>query len=74
MTIFVPLLYICMAGKCAFFQSESYTTDEQNCEQEIQQKKTEIIKEGATVEAICVDVKIKLEKNIHVADCCLPTW
>ena len=71
MIIYVPLLYICLAGKCGFFQSENYTTDEQNCEQEIQQKKNEIIKQGATVEAICVDVKIKLEKNINVTDCCL---
>jgi len=71
MIIYVPLLYICLAEKCAFFQSESYTTDEQYCEQEIKQKKNEIIKQATTVEAICVDVKIKLEKNIHVTDCCL---
>jgi hypothetical protein len=48
--------------QCEFFQSESYTLDEKKCEQEIIQQKTELIKQGKTVEAICVDVDIKLER------------
>lgn len=67
MTIFIPLLYICLGVQCEFFQSESYTLDEKKCEQEITQQKTELIKQGKTVEAICVDVNIQLEKkNIEV--------
>lgn len=67
MTIYIPLLYICLGVQCEFFQSESYTLDEKKCEQEITQQKSELIKQGKTVEAICVDVNIQLEKkNIEV--------
>ena len=46
MTIYIPLLYICMGLECAFFQSEIYTLNEQKCEQEIAQQKSELIKQG----------------------------
>ena len=62
MTIYIPLLYICLGVQCEFFQSESYTLDEKKCEQEITQQKSELIKQGRKVEAICVDVDIKLER------------
>ena len=65
MTIFIPLLYICLGVQCEFFQSESYTLNETKCEQEIAQQKIELIKQGRTVEAICVDVDIKLERQIN---------
>jgi hypothetical protein len=53
--------------QCEFFQSESYTLDEKKCEQEITQQRSELIKQGKTVEAICVDVNIQFEKkNIEV--------
>jgi hypothetical protein len=65
MTIYIPLLYICIALECKFFQSEIYTLDKQKCEQEIAQQKIEITKQGNTVEAICVDVDIKLERQIN---------
>ena len=65
MTIFIPLLYICLGVQCEFFQSESYTLDEKKCEQEITQQKSELTKQGRTVEAICVDVDIKLERQIN---------
>lgn len=63
MTIYIPLLYICIAMECKFFQSEIYTLDEQKCEQEIAQQKIEITKQGNTVEVVCVDMYIQLEKN-----------
>ena len=63
MTIFIPLLYICLGVQCEFFQSESYTLEEKKCEQEITQQRSELIKQGKTVEAICVDVNIQLEKK-----------
>jgi len=63
MIIYIPVLYICIGMECAFFQSESYTLNEQKCEQEIAQQKSELIKQNKTVEAICVDVKINSEKN-----------
>ena len=66
MIIYIPLLYICIGLDCAFFQSEIYTLNEQKCEQEIAQQKSELIKQGKTVQAICVDIKINLEKKSDV--------
>jgi len=68
MTIYIPLLYICIAMECKFFQSEIYTLDKQKCEQEIAQQKIEITKQGNTVEVICIDMEIKLEQNNRKAD------
>jgi len=65
MTMYIPLLYICIALECKFFQSEIYTLDKQNCEQEIAQQKIEITKQGNTVEVICVDMEIKLERKTN---------
>jgi len=66
MIIYIPVLYICIGLECAFFQSEIYTLNEQNCEQEIAQQKIELIKQGKTVQAICVDMKINLEKKLWI--------
>jgi len=66
MMIYIPVLYICIGLDCAFFQSEIYTLNEQKCEQEIAQQKSELIKQGRTVQAICVDMKINLEKKSDV--------
>jgi hypothetical protein len=55
-----------MGLECAFFQSEIYTLNEQKCEQEIAQQKIELIKQGRKVEAICIDMKIILEKKTDV--------
>ena len=73
MTIFIPLLYICLGVQCEFFQSEIYMLEEKKCEQEIVKRKIELIKQGRTVEAICVDVKI-LEKKSNVTYRSLPPW
>jgi hypothetical protein len=63
MTIYIPLLYICVGLKCVFLQSEDFTTDEQNCEQEIAQKKAEYLAEGAKAQAICIDIDLKNERK-----------
>jgi len=59
MIIYIPLMYICIGTECAFFQSESYTLVEKECLQEISQQKSELVKQGKSVEAICVDIEIK---------------
>ena len=74
MTIYIPLLYICIGSECAFFQSEIYTLDEKKCEQEITQQKSELTKLGRKVQAICVDVKIQLEKKSDVTYRSFPSW
>jgi hypothetical protein len=73
MTIYIPLLYICIGLECAFFQSEIYTLDEKKCEQEITQQKSELIKLGRTVQAICIDIKI-LENKSNVTYRSLTSW
>lgn len=73
MTIYIPLLYICLGGECGFFQSKDYTFEEKKCEQEIAEQKKELIKKGRTVEAICVDVNISLEKKINVTNSRIPS-
>ena len=73
MTIYIPLLYICIGLECAFFQSEVYTLDEKKCEQEIAQQKIKLVKLGRTVQAICVDVKI-LENKSNVTYRSLTSW
>jgi hypothetical protein len=74
MTLYIPLLYICIGLECAFFQSEIYTLDEKKCEQEIAQQKSELVKQERTVQAICVDVKIQLEKKSDVTYRSFPSW
>jgi len=74
MTLYIPLLYICIGLECAFFQSEIYTLDEKKCEQEIAQQKSELVKQKRTVQAICVDVKIQLEKKSDVTYRSFPSW
>ena len=73
MTIYIPLLYICIGLECAFFQSEVYTLEEKKCEQEIAQQKIELIKLGRTVQAICIDIKI-LENKSNVTYRSLTSW
>ena len=74
MMIYIPVLYICIGLDCAFFQSEIYTLNEQKCEQEIAQQKIELTKQDRTVQAICVDVKINLEKKSNVTYRSLSPW
>ena len=68
MTIYIPLLYICLGVQCEFFQSENYTLEEKKCEQEIAERKSELSKQGRTVQAICVDIDIKLERKNDATD------
>jgi hypothetical protein len=63
MTIYIPLLYICLALECGFFQSSTYTLSEQKCSDEIEKQKIELIKQGRTVQAICVDANIQFKKQ-----------
>jgi len=63
MTIYIPVLYVCLGLQCTFFQSETFTTDLQNCKNEIAQQKENGKKQGMKVDAICVDVNIVEEKR-----------
>jgi hypothetical protein len=57
-----------MGVNCEFLQSEDYTLNEQKCLQEIAEKKSEFTNQGKTVEAICIDIDIKLERKSNEPD------
>jgi len=66
MTIYIPVLNVCLGVQCTFFQSENFTTDMRSCQKEIAQQKENGKKKGMTVEAICVDVNIVEERKTNV--------
>ena len=61
MTIYIPVLYICLGLQCEFFQSEIYYVEEQKCSQEIDKRKAE--SKATKIEGICVDIKLERIKD-----------
>ena len=59
MSIFIPVLYICMNGHCEFLQQLTHYTDRQQCMETVQAKKQEFIKLGATVDVTCIDLIVQ---------------
>jgi len=59
MSIFIPVLYICMNGHCEFLQQLTHYTDRQQCMAVVMEKKEEFIKMGATVDVTCIDLIVK---------------
>ena len=59
MSIFSPVLYICMNGHCEFLQQLTHYTDRQQCMAIVQEKKQEFIKMGATVDVTCIDLIVQ---------------
>lgn len=57
MTIFIPVLYICLGLQCEFFQSEIYYVQEQKCLEEINKRKAE--SKATKIEGICVDIELE---------------
>jgi hypothetical protein len=59
MSIFIPVLYICMNWHCEFLQQLTHYTDRQKCMETVQAKKQEFIKMGATVDVTCIDLIVQ---------------
>jgi hypothetical protein len=59
MSIFIPVLYICMNAHCEFLQQLAHYTDRQKCMAAVQEKKQEFINMGATVDATCIDLIVQ---------------
>jgi hypothetical protein len=59
MSIFIPVLYICMNGHCEFLQQLAHYTDRQQCLAIVGEKKQEFIKMGATVDVTCIDLIVQ---------------
>ena len=66
MNLFIPILYICMNGSCAFLQQITVYADEDECKQVVTEKKA-WYKENtkATVDTTCIYAPAKvLESNV----------
>lgn len=63
MTIYIPVLYVCLGLSCEFFQSETYTNDLRACQKEVEQQMELGKKQGLKVDGICVDINIVQEKK-----------
>lgn len=59
MSIFIPVLYICMNGHCEFLQQLTHYTDRAQCMAAVTEKKQEYAKMGATVDATCIDLIVQ---------------
>jgi len=74
MTIFVPILLICLNGTCNWMQAQTYYSSEQACKASLDRQKSHMLdlvkKSGRgvpdTLEGTCVDVTIKslTEKDV----------
>jgi len=58
-SIFIPVLYICLNGHCEFLQQLTHYTDRQQCMAIVQEKKQEYVKMGATVDVTCIDLIVQ---------------
>ena len=59
MSIFIPVLYICMNGHCEFLQQLTHYTDRAQCMAAVMEKKQEYVRMGAKVDATCVDLIVQ---------------
>jgi len=61
MNLFIPILYICINGSCAFLQQVTVYADEGECKQVVAEKKEWYEKTTtATVEVTCIAVPAKV--------------
>ena len=59
MSIFIPVLYICLNGHCEFLQQLTHYTNRQQCMAIVEVKKQEFIQMGATADATCIDLFVQ---------------
>ena len=71
MTIFIPLLFICINNHCEFLQATTHNVSEKECRVNVEKKKDDIRKlvrevrqgEIETLEGTCVELDIKKLKK-----------
>lgn len=66
MTIFIPVLWICLNGHCEFMQQRDYFLDEDDCKESIRVQKQKLYDMAAEtdgtiteLEGTCIDATIK---------------
>lgn len=65
-TIFVPILWVCINGQCEFIQQQTYFTSEAECAQAVRNQKKKIREMVAKTDGVlgdfegtCVDANVK---------------
>ena len=74
MTIFIPVLVICMNGNCEFMQAQTYFRVEQQCRDSLEKQKQhmrDLVKQAGQseltiLEGTCIDAEIKTVKGQNV--------
>jgi hypothetical protein len=68
MTIYIPVLWVCVALNCEFMQSTAYFKNEEQCKQSIEDQKTHMIKLSkgtiTQIEGTCISTKLKEDRWI----------
>lgn len=66
MTIFIPVLWICLNGHCEFMQQKTHFTNEDQCKQEVVKQKQKIRDMAAEtsetitqLEGTCIDATVR---------------
>ena len=66
MTIFIPVLWICLNGHCEFMQQSTHFTDEEACKESVRVQKQKMrdmaAETGETItqlEGVCIDATVK---------------
>lgn len=64
MSIFIPVLVICVAGHCEFMQQRDYYKSDEACRKVVQIKKEEMTEKfGAKIEATCIEANISTKER-----------
>jgi hypothetical protein len=68
MTIFIPVLWVCVALNCQFMQSSVYFKNEEQCQKSIEDQKIHMLKLSrgtiTQIEGTCISTKLKEERWI----------
>ncbi len=70
MTIFIPVLWVCINAHCEFMQQRGFYTNEEECREEVRQQKQKMrdraeMSEGelTQLEGTCIDATV--DKNLR---------
>ena len=64
MSIFIPVLFVCMNGLCEFMQQNEYYKSDEVCRKVVQAKKQEMTgKFGAKIEATCIEANVSTKER-----------
>ena len=64
MSIFIPVLFVCMNGHCEFMQQRDYYKSDEACRKVVQAKKQEMTEKfGPKIEATCIEANVSTKER-----------